>query len=109
MKGAGSLLVFRVKKAIFGERFKEVTPVTRYLVCRFVLSAAMVPVAVSHDPEESKPLMPEGDMAAACTRGLAGALSARLTPKPTNKYLPKPEQKRLHRPGRAQTRRRLTV
>ncbi len=44
---------------------------TRYLVCRFVLSAALDPVAVSHDPEEDKPvIMPgTGDMAAVRTGG----------------------------------------
>jgi hypothetical protein len=44
--------------------------VTRYLVCRFVLSAALIPVAVSHDLEESKPaIVPgTGDMAVARTR-----------------------------------------
>jgi hypothetical protein len=77
MKGAGFLLVFRVKKAIFGERFKEVTPVTRYLVCRFVLSAAMVPVAVSHDPGENKPLMTERATWLHRVRGGSPAHSAR--------------------------------
>jgi D-aminopeptidase len=45
--------------------------VTRYLVYRFVLSAALVPVAVSHDPAENKRvIMPgTGDMAAARTAG----------------------------------------
>ena len=88
MKGAGSLLVFRVKKAIFGERFEEVTPVTRYLVCRFVLSAALVPVAVSHDPEESKALMPERATWLQRVRGGSPAHSSRDSrqARPTNIY-----------------------
>jgi hypothetical protein len=46
--------------------------VTRYLVYRFVLSAALASVTVSHDPAEHKPvIMPgTGDVAAARTAGL---------------------------------------
>jgi hypothetical protein len=84
-------------------------PVTRFLVCRFVLSAAMVPVAVTHDPEESKPLMPERATWLQRVRGAPRRTQRETHAKPTNKYLPKPEQKRLHCPGRGQTKRRLAV
>jgi hypothetical protein len=72
-----SLLVFRVRKAI-RRTIQEVTLVTRYLVCRFVLSAALVSIAVSHDPAENKPVIIPGtrDMAAA-RMGISPAHSAR--------------------------------
>ena len=57
---------------------------TRYLVYRFVLSAALVPVAVSHDLAENKRVDHAGDERHGCSSygGLAGALSAALTPSP---------------------------
>jgi hypothetical protein len=48
-----------VTKAM-GETIQEVTLVTRYLVYRFVLSAALVPVAVSHDLGENKAVIMPG-------------------------------------------------
>ena len=68
--------------------------IRRNLVCRFVLSATLVPIAVSGNPEENEPVIMSGTAAwvqpqhiRRARRGTQRCTSA----KPSGKYHSKPE------------------